>query len=108
MRRPGRGRTIILFIVVPTAILAYGADVADRLDWINLSNRGHLILGWGQHKDLFFNIVNSHLLADYEDNFHLLLILHVPHSNIDPMTDTHIDKSSTYTITGKGLSLWVR
>jgi hypothetical protein len=63
IRSPGVGRTITLFFVVPTAILAYGADVSDRLGLINLSNKGQLILGWGRHDDTFFESINSGLLT---------------------------------------------
>lgn len=87
IRSPGVGRTIILFIAVPIAIIAYAADVADRLDWVNLSNRGELLLGWGRHDDTFFEIINSPLLSDDKGTFHVLLILNVAYSDIDRMTD---------------------
>jgi hypothetical protein len=105
MRKRSVRRTVILFITVPIAILAYGADVADRLGLMELSNREPFILGWGRHNDAFAEFVNSRSLASEKNRFHLLLILNVPHSDIDPMTDTHIVKSTVYTITGGIMTL---
>lgn len=108
IRKPGVGRTIILCIATPIAILAYGADVADRLGWIELSNRESLLLRFGRHNDTFSEFVNSKSLVDDKDHFHLMLILNVPYPDIDPMTDFYIEKSATYTITGGIITLAVK
>jgi hypothetical protein len=44
LRKPGFARSIILFMAVPVTIAASTLDVADRLDWINLSNKGAVIV----------------------------------------------------------------
>lgn len=94
-------------IALPLAIAAYTLDISDRLGWIN-SNRGPLLLGWGRHNDIFFDKINSRLLIDYKDQFNVLFILEVPYGNIDKMTDTGIEKSTTYTITGDPITMAVQ
>ena len=103
-RLPGRRRTVILFIAVPIAIVAYAADVSDRLGWINLSNRGAVVQRWGiadsQGGGVFWMIVNSGPLVKYEDNYKMMLVVVSLYGNIDTITDTNIEKSSSFSITG--------
>jgi hypothetical protein len=100
LRRPGAARTIVLSIALPIAIAAYTLDVGDRLGLIKLSETGDLIQSWGQRVNNFYMIVNSRRLWDYKDNFKMVLVLEIPYAHLDKMTDTSIEKSTTYTITG--------
>lgn len=101
IRRPGAGRTIVLFIAVPIAIIAYAADVSDRLGWIKLRETGDVITSWGVTKEhVFLMGVNSRLLTDFQKDYKLMEIIQIPYANIDRMTDTNIEKSVLYTITG--------
>jgi hypothetical protein len=45
-------------------------------------------------------IVNSRSLLKYKDHFKMMLIVRVPYPDIDNMTDTAMEKSALYTITG--------
>jgi hypothetical protein len=97
----GWRRTIILSIAIPVAIVSYSLDVADRLGWIDLANRGDIIDGWGvADNGAFYVRVNSFPLLKYSNNFKLMLILEVEYANIDRMTDVGIEKSELFTITG--------
>jgi hypothetical protein len=107
LRSPGAGRKITLWIALPIAIAAYTLDVGDRLGLISLSETGDLILLWGERGDAWAMTVNSRRLWDYRDKFKMMMVLEVPHANIDRMTDTSIDKSTTFTITGDLVNLAV-
>jgi hypothetical protein len=97
----GWRRSIILCIAIPVAIASYTLDVADRLGWIDLANRGDIIDGWGVAENgAFYVRVNSFPLLKYKENFKLMLILEVEYANIDRMTDAGIEKSELFTITG--------
>ena len=106
IRRPGISRTIILYMAGSVAIAAYTLDVADRLDWISLSNKGPVVQQFGvkgapeTNNNALYVIVNSAPLLKYQDKFNMMLIAASMYSNIDMMTDVHIDKSSPFSITG--------
>jgi hypothetical protein len=100
IRKPGIGRTVILFFVVPVALAAYLVDISDRLGWIKLSETGDVIEGWGRHDSTLFINVNSRSLVGYKDKFKMMLISKLLYTDIDKMTDTAIEKSSLFTITG--------
>jgi hypothetical protein len=84
-------------LAIPVAIAAYSFDIADRLDWINLSNKDPVVQGWGTehvpHGDALYMRVNSAPLLKYRNNFNIMLIIASMYSNIDMMTDVAIDKS---------------
>jgi hypothetical protein len=98
----GWRRAIILSIAIPVAVASYTLDVADRLGWIDLANRGDIVDGWGVAGDngAFYVRVNSFPLLKYKENFKLMLIVEVEYANIDRMTDVGIEKSESFTITG--------
>jgi hypothetical protein len=104
IRTPGVARTIILVFSIPVAIALYALDIADRLDWITLSNKGDVVQGWGtqgaQNGGVLYMRVNSAPLLEYKTHFNMMLILASIYSNIDTMTDVSIDKSSSFSITG--------
>jgi hypothetical protein len=100
IRKPGIGRTVILFFVVPVALAAYLVDISDRLGWIKLSETGDVIECWGRHDSTLFINVNSRSLVGYKDKFKMMLISKLLYTDIDKMTDTAIEKSSLFTITG--------
>jgi len=101
LRSPGMARSLMLIIAVPIAIAAYTIDVSDRLGWIKLSETGDVIQGWGRHDGgALFITVNSRLLLGYQDKFNMMLIIELPYTDIDKMTDTHIEKTSLFSITG--------
>ena len=66
-----------------------------------------VISGWGRHDSDFWVSVNSAPLLDYKDRFKLMLILAIPYSNIDKMSDTSIEKSVAFTITGEPILIAV-
>jgi hypothetical protein len=99
------GRNIILWIALPVAIAAYTLDVGDRLGVINLSEPGELVLAWGGTLGGPYMTVNSRKLLKYKDHFKMMLILEIPYANIDPRTDTSIDRSGAFTITGDPVNL---
>ena len=103
----GAGRKIIVWIALPIAIAAYVLDVGDRLGFIGLSETGDLIPVWGEQGGGLVMTVNSRRLRDYRDKFKMMMVLEVPYTNIDRMTDTSIAKSTTYTITGDLVTLAV-
>jgi len=106
------GRTIVLYIAVPIAIIAYAADVSDRLGWIKLTETGDVVTSWGvmnnevtsrgvmNNDRVFYIAVNSRLLRDYQKDYKMMEIVQIQYTNIDRMTDTDIEKSVLYTITG--------
>jgi hypothetical protein len=102
IRRPGNARTIILYMAGSVAIAAYTLDVADRLDWISLSNKGPVVQQFGvkgapeTNNNALYVIVNSAPLLKYQDKFNMMLIAASMYSNIDMMTDVRIDKSSPF------------
>ena len=106
LREPGIARTIILWMALPVAIATYTLDVADRLDWISLSNKDQAVQEFGvkgapDYKEpALYMIVNSAPLLKYQDKFNMMLIAEAIYSNIDMMTDVHIDKSTSFSITG--------
>jgi hypothetical protein len=102
IKKPGVGRRVVLFFAIPVAVAAYTIDVGDRLGWITLSEPNELIYSWGslQQSGAPYMLVNSRLLLEYADSFKMLLVLNVPYSNIDKMTDACIEKSAMFTITG--------
>jgi hypothetical protein len=100
LRSPGMARSLMLIIAVPIAIAAYTIDVFDRLGWIKLSETGDVIQGWGRHDGALFITVNSRLLLGYQNKFKMVLIIELPYTDIDKMTDTHIEKTALFSITG--------
>lgn len=104
IRKRGIARTIVLFIAMSVAIAAYSLDIADRLHWINLSDRDAVVEGWGtqgaQNGGVLYMKVNSAPLLQYKDQFNMILILVSIYSNIDTMTDVAIEKSALFSITG--------
>jgi len=104
LRTPGIARTLTLFISLPIAIAAYSLDIADRLDWINLSNKDTVLQEWGTKGapdgNALYVRVNSAPLLKYKYQFNMMLIIVSMYSNIDMMTDVHIEKSSLFSITG--------
>jgi hypothetical protein len=62
---------------------------------------GDLIQGYGETAGALFAAVNSAPLLKYRDHFKMMLIIEVPYADIDKMTDTAIEKSGLYTITGE-------
>jgi hypothetical protein len=60
-----------------------------------------LIQGYGETQGSLFAIVASAPLLKYKDHFKMMLIIEVPYADIDKMTDTAIEKSGLYTITGE-------
>jgi hypothetical protein len=101
----GALRNIILWTALPLAIAAYTLDISDRLGWINLSRPGHIVIAYGKHDSALFMIVNSQQLLDYKDDYKMMLFLHVPYADIDNMTDTAIEKSAMFTITGAATNI---
>jgi hypothetical protein len=93
-------RSLMLIIAVPIAIAAYTIDVSDRLGWIKLSETGEVIQGWGRRDSDLFITVNSRLLLGYQNHFNMMLIVELPYSDIDRMTDTYIEKTALFSITG--------
>jgi hypothetical protein len=64
MRKPGIGRTVILYFVGFVAIAAYVVDVTDRLGLIPWSSKGDIISAVGQYdKTLFMTVNSAHLLG---------------------------------------------
>jgi hypothetical protein len=94
-----------LWIALPIAIAAYTLDVGDRLGMINLSEQGELVMSWGGADGGPYMTVNSRKLLNYKDHFKMMLILEIPYANIDPRTDTSIEKSGAFTITGGPVNL---
>jgi hypothetical protein len=105
LRSPGAARTIVLWIVLPIAIGAYTLDVGDRLGWIELSEKGDLIQSWGHTGNALYMTVNSRKLWDYKEKFKMMLVIEIPYSNVDRITDTAIDKSTAFTITGDAVNV---
>ena len=86
-------------------------DIGDRFGWIKLSEPNELILAWGssQQSGAPYMLVNSRLLLhEYADSFKMLLVLNVPYANIDKMTDTCIEKSAMFTITGEVTTIAIK
>ena len=100
LQSTGGRRTLILLFALPIAIAAYTIDISDRFGWIKLSETGELVPGWGRRDGTLFVLVNSRLLHSYKDNFKMMLILNVAYADIDRMSDTAIEKSAMFTITG--------
>jgi hypothetical protein len=100
LRSTGAARKLILLIALPIAIAAYTLDIGDRFGWFKLS-KGELVEEWGRHAGSLFVLVNSQLLREYKDNFKMMLILNVPYTDTDRMTDTAIEKSEMFIITGE-------
>jgi hypothetical protein len=100
----GRGRKITLLVALPVAISAYAIDVSERLGLIKFSERlsSDMVLSWGRTQGAFgFEmVVNSRQLIDYRDKYKMMLIVRCPYGYIDSVTDTAIEKSILYTITG--------
>jgi hypothetical protein len=71
-----------------------------------LSNKGPAVQQFGvrgapeTNNNALYVIVNSASLLKYQDKFNMMLIVASMYSNIDMMTDVHIDKSSPFSITG--------
>ena len=65
------------------------------------------MLGWGRAPDSYYAFVNSHALLEYKDTFKFMLILSVPYSDVDRMTDTRIAKSKMFTITGDTIMIGI-
>ena len=105
IKKPGIGRSIVLVVSIPIAIISYAADIADRLGFINISNRGEIIIAWGVSGNLFQMTVNTRPLLKYKDDYKLMLILEARYGNIDRMTDTHIEKSDFFTIHGEPIDI---
>lgn len=98
IRRRGVGRSIILFMAGSVAILAYAADISDRLGWIRLSPTESVIASWGIRNGSFYIDVNGETLTRYAADFKMMEILEIPFSFVDSMTDTYIEKSDLFTI----------
>jgi hypothetical protein len=68
--------------------------------------QGSLLLGEKEWiKRIFFMMVNSRKLVGYKSNFKMMIILEIPHADIDARTDPAIEKSVLYTITGDAVLL---
>jgi hypothetical protein len=81
-------------------LLSWGAVAANQ--YLIPIKKGDLVSNWGISGDLnFFIEIATQNIIEYEDKDKLIVILTVPVSNVDRMTDTRIAKSSTYSITGK-------
>jgi hypothetical protein len=108
-KKRGAARTLTLSVALLVALAAYAIDISDRLGWMKFSERPltDLILNWGYDQGAMYMIVNSRPLLDYKAASKLLLILNVPYSNVDKMTDPAIEKSPPYTITGEVIVLAV-
>jgi hypothetical protein len=50
-------------------------------------------------KRIIFMIVNSRKMVGYKSDFKMMMILEIPHADIDARTDPAIEKSVLYTIT---------
>jgi hypothetical protein len=100
IRKPGFGRTVIMSTAGIIAIAAYTLDISDRFGWINLSAKGEIVPAWGANNGTFLMNVQSQQLAAYKDTFRMMEILEIPYADTDRMTDTNIEKSAAFTITG--------
>lgn len=65
------------------------------------------VLQWGVGTNTFHLVVDTSPLRDEKDSAKLVLVVRTSFADIDPMTDTAIEKSSAYTITGGVLPLAV-
>jgi hypothetical protein len=65
-------------------------------------NYGGVVLGWGTigQQGAFYMTINSDLLLYYKREYKALMLLRAEYANIDRMTDTAIEQSEFYTITG--------
>lgn len=64
---------------------------------------------YGIHGPLtFYATVETSNLADQKDEYRLVLAVRVNYADIDPITDTALEKSSEYTITGESVRLSTR
>ena len=75
----------------PTDILALpkGAEIGSPFG---------LVQAWGSNNDVFYMVVKTDSIETEKKLSKLVLIVRVPFSDIDKMTDTNIKKSQTYTI----------
>ena len=82
-----------------------------RLGWMKFSqNYGGVVLGWGTigQQGAFYMTINSDLLLYYKREYKALMLLRAEYANIDRMTDTAIEQSEFYTITGGIMNIGFR
>jgi len=53
-----------------------------------------------QTSDIAHATIDSSLLTQYQNDYKIFVVIRVSYSNVDEMTDTYIDKSAEFTITG--------
>jgi hypothetical protein len=109
LQRPGTARTVVVTSAATIAFVAYAVDISDRLGWVNFSETGvftlDLVKSWGSVGAAYRMTIDSQPLLNYKRDFKLMLIVNVPYSNIDRMTDDAVEKSAMFTITGDTTTL---
>jgi hypothetical protein len=88
---------VVMLIFGGVAVVAIRAPEAPESP---TGAAGDVIQEYGERPDALYMSVNSHLLLTYQDKFKMMFIANVLYADIDIMTDTAIDKSALYTITG--------
>ncbi len=100
MTNESRMRHAAPWVLVVLAWAAIGIDVVDRHFFsgppIPIVQDYGMISAVGG----FYVSANTNPLLKYKDTHRLMLIMRVNYSDVDRMTDTRIEKSGLYTITG--------
>jgi hypothetical protein len=100
-RRMPRFRQAAGWSFIGAAVIFYAIDIADRFNLFAPPRPVDIAINWGATgQGTFWITADERPVEQYKDNYKLILILNVPISNVDKMTDTNISKSSLYTITG--------
>jgi hypothetical protein len=96
------------FVIGALVLLSWAGFAFDYYDRHSRANEVtcDLIYGWGTSSDgSFYVSVNSSSLMNYANKYGIALIINTTYSNIDNMTDTIIEKSELFTITGNNQSI---
>lgn len=106
-QQPKRPLVIIgLFMVLTWA--AAGVDIYSRSHAASVAYGDLPIPAWGVNQpQTYYLVLDTRPLLQYADKNKLMLIVRVPYSDRDMMTDTVIEKSIAYTIRPGALTLAV-
>jgi hypothetical protein len=100
----GFSNNLPIFIMVALAILAWGAVAFDYYDRSN-QQTGNYVEGWNASPPVYVMQVNTKYLIKYKSSHRLMTLERVNYADRDVMTDTIIEKSGLYSITGGSITL---